>query len=127
MKVIKGGALCWLVGLAVLAAAAPAFAQDDASGDVERGKQVYERSCAMCHGPGLHGRRLLPGTAALQVKYGGKLPAVLDERTNLSAAYVERVVRRGLEGMPFFRPTEVTNQELRDLAAYLSRNTRNLR
>ena len=45
-----------------------------------QGQVVYEHWCAPCHaaGPG-H-----PGTQSLQLKYGGKLPAVLLERTDLA-------------------------------------------
>ena len=114
--------LC-LLGLAILGSAATAFAQG-APGDVARGKTAFEHSCAICHGPGMHGGRLLPGTASLEAKYGGKVPPTLEDRTDLSPDYVMIVVRRGSEGMPFFRPTEVTKQDLRDIAAYLSRKTK---
>jgi len=119
-------ATLWLVGLALLAAAATAAtaSAQDAPGDVARGKVAFEHSCAMCHGPGMHGGRLLPGTASLDAKYHGRVPATLEDRTDLSADYVMLVVRRGSEGMPFFRPTEVTKQDLRDIAAYLTRKVR---
>lgn len=117
-------ATLWLVGFATLATAAPAIAED-APGDVARGKTAYERNCAGCHGPGMHEGRLVPGTASLEVKYRGKELATLEDRTDLSAAYVMLVMRRGSEVMPFFRPTEVSNQDLRDIAEYLSRKASN--
>jgi mono/diheme cytochrome c family protein len=110
-----------LIALAIFASASSTFAADP-PGDPARGKAVFDRNCVFCHGPGMHGGALLAGTASLQAKYRGQVPPVLEERNDLQAAYVMLVVRRGAEGMPFFRPTEVTNQELRDLAAYLTRN-----
>jgi mono/diheme cytochrome c family protein len=112
----------WFAMLTVVAI--PGFAQDVA-GDAARGKTAYQRNCTPCHGPGVHGRGLLPGTASLEVKYGGKVPAVLEERTNLSLAYLTAVIRRGSQGMPFFRQTELSNQDVRDIAAYLSRAAKN--
>ena len=57
--------------IAVAAAPAPAPAA---------GEAVYTRWCVHCHSSG----RGNPGTDSLQVKYGGKVPAVLVERTDLS-------------------------------------------
>jgi mono/diheme cytochrome c family protein len=112
----------WLIGAALLAATT-AFGAD-APGNVDRGKAAFDRNCVACHGAGTIGGRLLPGTASLQAKYRGKEPAPLEQRTDLTAAYVMAVIRHGDEGMPFFRPTEVSNQDLRDIAAYLTRNNR---
>jgi (+)-pinoresinol hydroxylase len=82
------------------------------------GEAVYERWCAPCHaaGPG-H-----PGTQSLQIKYGGKTPAVLLERTDLSAQAVTVFVRQGVLMMAPFRKTEITDAELAALSAYVARN-----
>lgn len=87
-----------------------------------QGKRVYDTWCVHCHGPG-PGRygRGLTGTEALDAKYDGKLPAVLDERTDLTPELVTYFVRNGASVMPFFRKTEITDQELAALNAYLSR------
>lgn len=89
---------------------------------VSRGKRVYDTWCVQCHGPG-PGRygRGLTGTEALEAKYEGKLPAILDERTDLTPELVSYFVRNGASVMPFFRKTEITDQELEALSAYLSR------
>lgn len=81
------------------------------------GQKVYERWCAPCHaaGPG-H-----PGTQSLQVKYGGKTPAVLLERTDLTSASVAFFVRHGVLSMPPFRKTEITDTELVALADFVAR------
>ena len=93
----------------------------------ENGKVVFDKWCTPCHGSAvtestLFGRHALPGTAALSVKYKGELPALLEERTDLLAEYIKVVVRGGLFGMPITRKTEVSDTELEDIVAYLTRN-----
>jgi mono/diheme cytochrome c family protein len=108
-----------LSGIAVLIAAAPAAAQDRA---VERGKDKFEYMCAPCHGagPGDDGRAMLPGTDALRLKYRGALPALLTERSDLTYESIRLFVRQGIFSMPPFRPTEITDEEIRDIAAYIA-------
>ena len=83
------------------------------------GEAVYLRWCVHCHAAG----RGNPGTESLQVKYGGRLPAVLLERTDLTPALVAQFVRQGVLSMPPFRKTEITDAELAALAAYVARGT----
>jgi (+)-pinoresinol hydroxylase len=92
---------------------------------LELGKEKYDYWCGTCHaaGPRENGRPL-PGTASLQAKYGAERPAALEERTDLLPPYVSLVIRKGMEGMPFFRKTEISDAEMAAIAAYLSRNTR---
>lgn len=86
------------------------------------GKRVYDTWCVECHGPGPGRDGLgLTGTAALQAKYAGKVPAVLDERTDLTPDIVRFFVRSGVSLMPFFRKTEISDDELAALGTYLSR------
>jgi mono/diheme cytochrome c family protein len=63
---------------------------------------------------------VLPGTAALQLKYQGALPALLEARTDLTVEALKTYVRRGSWSMPPFRKTELTDAEIRDIAAYLA-------
>ena len=86
---------------------------------IERGQAVYQYWCNACHGPEL----LKPGTAALAAKYEGALPAALAERTDMTPAFVELMVRQGISMMPFFRPTEISKPDLAALAAFLTRNS----
>ena len=91
------------------------------------GKTVFDKWCAPCHGAeapqhGMFVAGALPGTAALAIKYQGKVPAVLEQRTDLKSAYIKTVVRHGLYGMPITRKTEVSDAELGDVVAYLTRN-----
>jgi (+)-pinoresinol hydroxylase len=81
------------------------------------GERVYQHWCAPCHAPG-PGH---PGTQSLQLKYAGKLPADLLERTDLPAQAVATFVRQGVLLMAPFRKTEITDAELAALAAYVAR------
>ena len=110
-------------GIALSGMAGSAWAADAAQ--LALGKEKYEYWCATCHadGPRENGR-LLPGTASLAAKYGSARPAALEARTDLLSPYVELVIRKGMEGMPFFRKTEISDAEMDDIAAYLSRNTK---
>jgi mono/diheme cytochrome c family protein len=94
-----------------------AVAADDAT--TAKGRQVFDYWCATCHGRGE-----LPGTIALQAKYKGSKPALLEERTDLLPAITKAFVRKGVSIMPFFRKTEITDADLDALAAYLARNRR---
>jgi mono/diheme cytochrome c family protein len=112
-----------LLLLALLTASTAAVAQSAPSPD--NGKTVFAKWCAPCHGAtitegGLFGGGPLPGTAALGVKYKGQLPAVLEERTDLTPQLIRAVVRGGLFGMPITRKTEISDAELEDIIAYLT-------
>jgi len=82
------------------------------------GEAVYQRWCSHCHSAG----RGNPGTDSLRVKYADRIPAVLLDRTDLNAAAVATFVRQGVQSMPPFRKTEITDAELAALAAYVAKN-----
>jgi mono/diheme cytochrome c family protein len=97
---------------------------------VKRGKQVFEARCQACHGAYSNGRPRgdnlyalpkMPGTVALELKYKGQVPALLEERRDLTPEFVAVFVRRGSGIMPPFRPTEVSGEDLKALGAYLAR------
>lgn len=107
------------------AIAHPALAQTPPS--EQNGKAVFGKWCTPCHGgeapkTGMFATGALPGTLALGLKYQGKVPAVLEQRTDLTPALIKTVVRHGLYGMPITRKTEVSDAELEDVVAYLTRN-----
>jgi len=83
----------------------------------ERGRQVYEKWCTPCHGSG-EGK---PGTISAGALYKGSKPAVLEERTDLTAAGIKTAVRSGVFIMPRFRKTEVTDADLGAIIAFLTR------
>jgi mono/diheme cytochrome c family protein len=92
---------------------------------VQRGNAKFQHSCAPCHGAGVgdDGHAMLPGTDALRIKYKGAVPAVpalLEERTDLTAPVLKVFLRHGSFSMPPFRPTELTDAEIGDIAAYLA-------
>jgi mono/diheme cytochrome c family protein len=80
------------------------------------GKAVYEYWCAPCHAPG-PGH---PGTQSLQLKYQGKLPPLLLDRTDLSPQAVAVFVRQGILLMAPFRKTEITDAQLDALSRYVA-------
>lgn len=106
-----------VAGAVLLTVAATSHAADQNLADKTRGQAVYQHWCAPCHaaGPG-H-----PGTQSLEIKYSGSLPAVLEERKDLTPELVQTTVRQGILLMAPFRKTEITNAELADIAAYLSK------
>lgn len=107
-----------VVMAAVLALGAAWAAQANAQGaPVSRGRQVFDKWCAPCHGAGL-GK---PATAALAFKYKGQKPALLEERTDLTPDIVKYMVRNGVYTMPASRKTEISDDDLDVLAAYLSK------
>ena len=83
----------------------------------EPGKAEFERACAICHGEGSD----RPGTSSLQIKYQGKLPALLEQRTDLTPDLVRSYVRKGFAMMPRFRKTELSDAQVQAIAHYLSR------
>ena len=81
--------------------------------------------CAPCHGAGVgdDGHAMLPGTDALRIKYKGATPPVpplLEQRTDLTAPVLKVFLRHGSFSMPPFRPTELTDTEIADIAAYIA-------
>jgi mono/diheme cytochrome c family protein len=101
---------------ALLAAMAVATGTAIGAEPAPSGEAVYQHWCAPCHAPG-PGH---PGTQSLQVKYAGKTPAVLVERTDLSAQAIATFVRTGVLSMPPFRKTEVSDAELAALTGYIT-------
>jgi mono/diheme cytochrome c family protein len=108
---------------ALLVATAALCAQEP--GSAARGQAKFEHTCAPCHAAGIgdDGRAMLPGTDALRIKYQGSLPALLEQRTDLNADAIRTFVRRGTWSMPPFRPTEVTEGDIQDIAAYLRQSS----
>jgi hypothetical protein len=57
-------------------------------------------------------------------KYQGTLPALLEERTDMSPELIRTFVRNGITIMLFFRKTEVSDTDLDALVTYLTRNNK---
>ena len=93
---------------------------------LQRGQEVFQAHCQACHGDipkdvEAGGMPPMPGTQALQIKYEGEIPALLEQRTDLTPELIATFVRNGVGSMPFFRPTEIPDEDLAALGAYLAR------
>ena len=114
--------LCFFLASAIGVVQAQELSPAEASGKV-----VFDKWCEPCHGRvagglfGGFGANALPGTSALAVKYKGDLPPVLEDRVDLQPIYISTVVRGGLNGMPITRKTEVSDADLENIIAYLTR------
>jgi len=79
-----------------------------------KGKQAYDHICIYCHSPGVWGTNRL-------ARRMDKDHAVLENRTDLTAAGVRAVVRAGIGSMPPLRRTELSDADVDAIAAYLTR------
>jgi len=119
--------------MALLAVGAPLVAAQDAAsvepGTVANGKALFVRLCAPCHGADRsdQGHAMLPGTDALRIKYKGQLPALLEQRTDLTPAVIRSFVRRGTWSMPPLRKTEISDRQIDAVSAYIADAARNKR
>ena len=107
-------ALVALAGIALMSATV-VRAQDGEENRLGRGEQVFAQWCATCHSDA----PAMPGTQALQAKYNGSVSAVLLERSDLTAELISFYVRNGVSVMPHFRKTEIGDDDLTALAAYI--------
>ena len=79
------------------------------------GEQVYNRWCAGCHADS----PFAPGTIKLK-QLRGEANALITGRRDFAADYINYIVRKGLNGMPLFRRTEISKDELNALVKFLS-------
>jgi mono/diheme cytochrome c family protein len=112
-------AVAGVVVCAAVAAAAPSvswklFPETTTQGG-SQGRAEFQDACAICHGAGPD----RPGTSSLQFKYGGRLPALLEQRTDLSPAQVKFYIRHGIAMMPAFRKTELSDEQADAIANYI--------
>ena len=106
------------LGLLLLAASLGVAAAEEAVEGIDTRPRSGEKSwalfCQGCHKPGTEG----PGTRVLAARLGWD-KAPLKGRQDLDPAYVKHVVRHGLLEMAPLRPTDITDEELDALIAYL--------
>jgi len=105
-----------MLGCALAAQMTPAQRASAQAAEPARseGERIYAKWCSDCHST--EGG---PGSVALERKYQGRIPSVLEQRGDLSPGYVKLAVRRGASFMPSFRKTEISDAELALVAAYL--------
>ena len=81
---------------------------------IAEGKALFNARCGYCHLPG--------GTGTLMLgRRLGKDKELLASRTDLSAEYVKKITRVGINSMPPHTRIEVPDSELDLIAAYLTR------
>jgi (+)-pinoresinol hydroxylase len=104
-----------VASVALSAGAEAASAADGSASKLAHGERVFNSWCATCHSSGAG----MPGTQALQAKYNGSPPALLLERTDLTAQQIAFFVRNGVSVMAQFRKTEVSDADLEALTTYI--------
>jgi mono/diheme cytochrome c family protein len=90
-------------------------AGESSAADAPDGKQLYAQRCGMCH-----------QTIGMAVGILARRPAddskgFLEDRKDLSAAFVRTVVRTGIANMPRMPRGEVSDAELAAIASYLAK------
>jgi mono/diheme cytochrome c family protein len=78
------------------------------------GKSLYRERCGMCH------QSIGMGVALLSRRPGDTSKGLLEERKDLSAAFVSTAVRSGLINMPRIARGELSDPELAAIAGYLA-------
>ncbi len=96
----------------------PRAAQSKSAGDsaqkLEEGNELFHARCGYCH--------LAGGTGTIMLgRRLGKDRALLEQRTDLTADYVKKITRVGINGMPPHTRIEVPDSELDLIAAYIAR------
>lgn len=95
-----------------VAASSSDVAQAAASLD---GKALFRERCGMCH------QTIGMAVGILSRRPGDASQGFLEERSDLSAQFVQTVVRAGILNMPRMPRAEVSDPELASIASYLSR------
>lgn len=83
----------------------------------ESGMLLYEDHCAECHRDGGEGTYIMEQRL-------GEAQSILEERSNLSAVYIRKVVRAGLGSMAKLENEELSNSELERITDYLLESTK---
>ncbi len=87
---------------------------DDSAQRFNEGGKLFHARCGYCH--------LAGGTGTIMLgRRLGNDRALLEQRTDLSASYVVKITRVGLNSMPPHTRIEVPDGELDLIAAYIAR------
>lgn len=78
-----------------------------------RGRSIYLQKCNTCHGPG---KKL--GTMVLTARLGDT-SGLLVNRDSLPGDYIKKIVRQGKGSMPGFRPSELSNKDLKAVVTFI--------
>lgn len=104
-----------MIGRLLLAGLALLLMASAAAAEAQHGKLVFQRWCSHCHSD----QASAPGRLRLGWHRGEQF-ARLEQRQDLDAATITRVVRLGQVEMPAFRATEVSDGDLAALIVYLT-------
>jgi mono/diheme cytochrome c family protein len=86
----------------------------DPAQNYAEGEKLFHARCGYCH--------LAGGTGTIMLgRRLGKDRALLGERTDLTAEYVKKITRVGINGMPPHTRIEVPDNELDLIAAFIAR------
>jgi mono/diheme cytochrome c family protein len=86
----------------------------DSTENYVQGEKLFHARCGYCH--------LAGGTGTIMLgRRLGKDRALLGERTDLTADYVKKITRVGINGMPPHTRIEVPDSELELIAAFIAR------
>jgi mono/diheme cytochrome c family protein len=108
---------CFAVLIAFCASLVPVAHAETPTTATTDGRALFRSKCGVCHLQGGTGTFMLSRRL-------GEANALLEERTNLEAAYVKHVVRKGIMSMPRLTRAEVSDAELQAIADYLARGNR---
>jgi len=81
----------------------------------EPGKALYNSRCGMCH------QTIGMAVGILSRRPGDASKGLLEQREDLSAAFVSAAVRAGINNMPRISRGEVSDPELAQIAGYLAK------
>jgi mono/diheme cytochrome c family protein len=98
----------------VPAAALALTFQSLAAAPAPDGKALYTQRCGMCH------QTIGMGVSILARRPNDASKGFLEDRKDLSAAFVRTVVRSGIANMPRMSRGEVSDPELALIASFLS-------
>ncbi len=85
------------------------------AGAAPDGQALYRERCGMCH------QTIGMAVGILSRRPGDESKGFLEDRKDLSAAFVRTVVRTGIANMPRMPRGEVSDAELEAIAAYLAK------
>jgi (+)-pinoresinol hydroxylase len=127
-RITVGRLLALTAVLAVLGLRFAPVARAAETSDVAAGHELFNKWCYGCHAASIKHApdasllgSVVAGTYTLQQRYHGTKPAALEERTDLTPTLIKSVVRHGLNLMPRTRKTEISDVELAEITAYLTR------
>jgi mono/diheme cytochrome c family protein len=87
---------------------------DDSAEKIDEGSKLFHARCGYCH--------LAGGTGTIMLgRRLGKDRALLENRTDLTAEYIKKITRVGINGMPPHTRIEVPDSELDLITVYLTR------